>query len=139
MTKAFVADASVAVAWCTPAQASTVTDQLLDNVMAGSRITVPPLWPYEVANALLALLRRRRIHSDDYEEARTLLGRLRAELDHEGPRIAATRIADLAMEHKLTVYDAAYLELAGRKQLPLASRDESLNRAAKRLGIPVLL
>ena len=139
MKKAFVADASVAVAWCTPAQASAITDRLLDDILAGSTVAVPPLWPYEVANALLILWRRKKLDRDDYSEARMLLDRLRVSVDNDGPRLAATRIGDLAMEHELTVYDAAYLELAVRKQIPLASCDQSLNRAAQRLGVTLLL
>jgi len=134
-----VADASVAVGWCTPSQASTATDALLDDILAGSTVAVPPLWPYEVANALLVLRRRKKLHLDDYSEARMLLDRLRISVDQDSPRLAATRIADLAMEHQLTVYDAAYLELAVRKQIPLASRDQGLNRAAKRLAVTLLL
>ena len=98
-----------------------------------------PLWPYEVANALLILRRRKKLDPDDYSEASMLLDRLQVSVDNDGPRLAATRIGDLAMEHKLTVYDAAYLELAVRKQIPLASRDQSLNRAAQRLGVTLLL
>lgn len=60
-------------------------------------------------------------------------------IDEEGTRLASTRIADLAVEHNLTVYDAAYLELTIRKQIPLASRDADLNLAAKRCGVPLLL
>ena len=139
MKKAFVADASVAVAWCTPAQASAITDRLLDDILSGSTVAVPPLWPYEVANALLILWRRKKLDPDDYSEARMLLDRLPVSVDNDGPRLAATRIGDLAMEHELTVYDAAYLELAVRKQIPLASRDQSLTRAAQRLGVTLLL
>ena len=97
MKKAFVADASVAVAWCTPAQASAITDRLLDDILAGSTVAVPPLWPYEVANALLILWRRKKLDPDDYSEARMLLDRLQVSVDNDGPRLAATRIGDLAM------------------------------------------
>jgi predicted nucleic acid-binding protein len=83
------------------------------------------------------LYRRKRLSRDHYTESRMLLDRLPVSLDHEGPRLAATRIADLAIDHELTVYDAAYLELAVRKQLSLATRDQSLSRAARRLGVPL--
>jgi predicted nucleic acid-binding protein len=68
-----------------------------------------------------------------------LLSRLAATIDEEGIRIASAQTADLAADHQLSVYDAAYLELAIRRQLPLASRDAELNRAAKRHGIHTLL
>jgi len=85
------------------------------------------------------LLRRKRIAQEGYIAARALLDGLRASIDDDGTRLAPTRVADLALDHGLTVYDAAYLELAIRKQLPLASRDGDLNRAAKRCGIRLLL
>lgn len=99
----------------------------------------PPLWPYEVANALLILWRRKKLTLDEYSEARMLLDQLSVAVDENSPRLAATRIADIARIHELTVYDAAYLDLAVRKQIPLATRDQSMNRAARRLGIPLLL
>lgn len=139
MKQAFVADASVAVAWCTPAQASSATDRLLDHILDGSTVFVPPLWLYEVANALLILWRRKKLTASDYSEAKMLLDRLRISIDQDGPRLANSRVSDLAMEHDLTVYDAAYLELAIRKQLPLASGDRSLRRAANQSGIALLI
>ena len=60
-------------------------------------------------------------------------------VDEEGLRVALGKISDLADAHALTVYDAAYLELALRTGLPLASRDGDLNRAARRCGVKVLL
>lgn len=139
MSAAFVADASVAVSWSVASQSSALTDRLLDDVAAGGVIAVPPLWPYEVANSLVFLLRRRRIEKDDYAAARSLLSKLSVSIDEESPRRAWVHLADLASEHRLTVYDAAYLELAIRKQLPLASRDNALNRAAVRCGVQTLL
>ena len=67
------------------------------------------------------------------------LDRLPVAVDTDSPRLAVTQITDFAMAHELTVYDAAYVELAVRRQIPLASRDQSLKRAAHRLGIPLLL
>lgn len=107
--------------------------------MEGVGIVVPSVWPYEVANALLKALRRKRLPKEDYLAARTLLDALRPAIDDEGVRCAATRIADLALHHGLSVYDAAYLELAMRKQLALASRDAALNRAATSCGVRSLL
>jgi predicted nucleic acid-binding protein len=139
VSAAFVADASVAVSWSIASQSSALTDRLLDDVAAGCVVAVPPLWPYEVANSLVFLFRRRRIQKEDYAAARSLLSKLSVSIDEEGPRLAGIRVADLALEHGLTVYDAAYLELAVRKNLPLASRDGDLNRAALRCGVRTLL
>ena len=60
-------------------------------------------------------------------------------VDDEGPRFALTEITDLAQKHGLSVYDAAYLELAIRKRLPLASRDAALNKAARLSGVKTLV
>jgi predicted nucleic acid-binding protein len=137
--QAFVVDASVAIAWCTPTQSSPATDRLLDDMIAGSTASVPPLWLYEVANALLTLWRRKRLNANDYSEAKMLLDRLRISIDQDGARLATSRVSDLAKERGLTVYDAAYLELALRKQLPLASGDRSLQQAAKQSGVALLI
>ena len=138
MNASFVVDASLAIAWLIPSQSSPATDRLLDEATIGC-LAVPALWLFEIVNSLTVQLRRRKISSDEYLGARLFLDKLRVSIDEEGMRFATTRIADLAVEHNLTFYDAAYLELAIRKQIPLASRDADLNRAAKRCGVPVLL
>jgi predicted nucleic acid-binding protein len=94
---------------------------------------------FEVANSLLVLTRRKRITSEQCARARRALGQLRPVVDEEGPRVALSKLSDLAAEHTLSVYDATYLELAIRRRLPLASRDAALNRAAKVSGVRTLL
>jgi predicted nucleic acid-binding protein len=135
----FVADASVAVAWVAPPQAAPATRQLLDRVYEGDGIVVPALWPFEVANSILVLWRRDKITKDQYLDARMLIDGLAPVIDEEGVSVASGPTADLAASHHLTVYDAAYLELAIRRHLPLASRHADLNRAAKRHGVHLLL
>jgi len=112
---------------------------LLDDAMSGANLVVPALWLLEMANTLLTLLRRQRIDREGYTLARADLQTLSPIIDEEGSRLALTAIADLAEEYRLTVYDAAYLELALRRQLPLASRDSALNQAAAKCGIEVLV
>jgi predicted nucleic acid-binding protein len=139
MTGGFVVDASVGVAWSVASQSSNDTEQLLDEVSSGRPLCVPVLWLYEVANALLVLGRRNRIKPQDSAKARVALLNLNPVVDEEGPRAALGRVSELAAEHNLSVYDAAYLELSLRRGLPLASRDAGLNRAAQRCGVKVLL
>jgi predicted nucleic acid-binding protein len=139
MKNGFVADASVGVAWAVPAQASTDTDTLLDAVASGTPVVVPSMWPFEVANALTVLARRRKILPEDRETAVTALHGLPTAVDDEGISLALTKIADLAGETGLSVYDAAYLELAIRRRLPLASTDSELVKAAKKHKVRVLL
>jgi predicted nucleic acid-binding protein len=135
----FVADASVAAAWVVKSQSTNVTDRLFVEVEAGAPVHVPVLWMFEVANALLMLKRRQRIDQQGYDLARADLAGLRPLVDAEGPQLALGSISELAEKHVLSVYDAVYLELALRKQLPLASRDSALNKAAKRAGVRTLL
>jgi predicted nucleic acid-binding protein len=139
VTTGFVADASVGVAWSVASQSSTETERLLDEVSSGRPMCVPVLWAYEVANALLVLTRRKRIKAQERVSACRALVHLNPAVDDEGPRTVLGKVSDLAAEHDLSVYDAAYLELALRRGLPLASRDDGLNRAARRCGVEVLL
>jgi predicted nucleic acid-binding protein len=138
-TDAFVADASVGIAWSVISQASADTEELLDRVQAGTPFIVPVLWPYEIANALLMLARRKRLTPGEFERALLGLESLSPLIDDEGPRRAANEVTDLAERLGLTVYDAAYLELAERRGLALASRDAALNEAARTCGVKTLL
>jgi predicted nucleic acid-binding protein len=139
VTSGFVADASVGIAWSVASQASDETERLLDEVSSGRPLCVPVLWLYEVGNALLVLTRRKRIQPQEGVRARRALAALNPVIDETGPSTALNKVCELAAEHGLSVYDGAYLELAARRGLPLASRDAALNRAARRCGIQVLL
>lgn len=135
MTRAFVVDASVAVGWVHPAQATGQTDAMLDAVADGATLEVPALWPLEVANALLVLVRRRKLREDDRQSALGWLRGLRVRLDHEAAALAWSRLSELAAAHHLSVCDASYLELAQRRQLVLGCKDGPLRQAAKSAGI----
>lgn len=135
MKRSFVADASVAIAWVHPAQATPETEAMLDRLAAGHSLVVPALWPLEVANALTVLRRRRKLTADEARTAIEIIRELPAVIDHEAAAIAFTRLVDLASEHELTVYDATYIELATRRQLPLASNDARMKQAAIRSGV----
>ena len=139
MSEGFVADSSVGVAWAVHAQASDETDRLLEEVAAGTPLVVPTLWPFELANSLLVLLRRKRIRAPERDRALAALARLPFLVDDEGPRFALGSISELAAQQGLSVYDAAYLELAVRRKLPMASRDEALCKAARNCGVKLLL
>lgn len=139
MSKGFVADSSVGVAWAVHSQASEATDQLLEAVAAGAPVVVPSLWSFEVANSLMVLLRRKRILTEERGLALDALDRLSLVVDDEGCRVAFTKTSELAFKHGLSVYDAAYLELAIRRKLPLASRDEALRSAARGCGVKLLI
>lgn len=134
-----MADSSVAIAWVVSSRSSPSTNILLSDVEAGASFFVPVLWMFEVANSLLILRRRRRIESWEFEKARQYLTDSSPLVDDEGPRQALSEIAELAEKHALSIYDATYLELTLRRDLPLATRDSALNKAAKRAGVRTLL
>lgn len=139
MSPDFVADSSVGVAWVVFSQASPRTDQLAEELKTGTAFVVPVLWMFEVANALLVLRRRHRIEKHEYEQGLVYLSDSRPFVDDEGPRLALGETSRLAAKHELSVYDTAYLELALRRRLPLASRDAALNKAARASGVQTLL
>jgi predicted nucleic acid-binding protein len=132
-----VLDASIALAWCFNNEATAAADRVLDRLAAESA-AVPAIWPLEIANVLALSERRRRITPAASAEFIALLGTLAVIVDDETPARALGRILDLAREQRLTAYDAAYLELAMRLGVPLASKDAKLCDAAERVGVSVL-
>ena len=138
MSNDFVADSSIGIAWVVREQSTKATDDLLQRVDSNTQFYVPALWMFEVANALLVLLRRKRIDSEHYDRARRDLIDLVPIVDEECSRFALDRTSELATRYSLSAYDAAYLELSLRRGLPLASRDAALNKAARVAGVKVL-
>ena len=133
----FVVDASIAIAWCFDDERTQPVIDLLYRVGQTGAVA-PILWPLEALNGLLMAERKRRV---DANRRRRLAGFLRAlpvTLDTETADQAWTATNRLAESHRLTVYDAAYLELAQRRRLPLATLDEDLIKAAKASGTTVL-
>lgn len=135
MRRTFVADASVAVGWVHPGQATSQTAGMLDAIAEGAALEVPALWPLEVANALAVLVRRRKLTPDERQSALGWFRSLPIRVDHEMASLAFTTLAELASTHALSVYDAAYLELAQRRKLVLGCKDGPLREAAKRSGV----
>ena len=132
-----VLDASVALSWCFKNEATAAGDRVLER-LAAEEASVPTIWHLEIANVLALSERRRRITPVRSAEFIALLETLVIVVDEETPSGALGRVLDLAREERLTAYDAAYLELAMRLGLPLASKDGDLCDAAERLGVSVL-
>jgi predicted nucleic acid-binding protein len=135
VTRAFVADASVAIGWVHPAQATADTRAMLDAIAEGATLEVPALWPSEVANALIVLQRRRKLTEDERQAGLGWLRGLPLRIDHEMALLAFSRLSELASAHHLSVYDAAYLELAQRRRLVLGCKDGPLRTAARRARV----
>lgn len=134
---AFVLDASIAVAWCFADEATPAADTLLDR-LAEEEAAAPVLWPMEVANALAMAERRGRLSAAGLVRSVQLLQQLAIAIDTDGFDRAFRDLLDLARSERLTVYDAAYLDLALRLGVPLATKDEQLRRAANKLGVSLL-
>ena len=137
MSEAFVVDASTAFAWAHADQASAYTAAILESLENGASAHAPSLWRLELANILLVANRRKKMTVLECEAALAFFENLPIAIDLETSSMAFGKTSDLAREHSLSAYDACYLELAVRKKLPLATRDESLIKAAKRSGITV--
>jgi predicted nucleic acid-binding protein len=133
--RAFVVDASVAVGWVHPGQATSQTAAMLDAIAEGATLEVPALWPLEVANALVVLVRRRKLTEDERQTGLGWLRGLRLRVDHDMASAAFSRLSELAVAYRLSVYDAAYLDLAQRRKLVLGCADGPLRRAARQAGV----
>jgi len=134
----FIADASVTLPWCFQDEATTWTDGLLDRLRSGDRIAVPAHWPTEISNGLLMGLRRKRILPGGPQLFWDQLAILPIDVEPPLTSIQAKAVLALCEVHALTVYDAAYLELATRKGLPLATQDSDLAKAAQREGAALI-
>jgi predicted nucleic acid-binding protein len=133
----FVLDNSVALTWCFEDERTPATTALLEQV-GQSGALAPMLWPLEALNGLLVAERRGRLDTARRHILAGFLAALPVKLDDETAGQAWTATADLAERFNLSSYDAAYLELAHRRNLPLASLDRELRTAAGALGLTVL-
>lgn len=134
----FVLDSSLALAFVFEDEASPDTDRILDRLGQGSIALVPALWRWDVANALAFAERRGRITPAQVQRHLTHLQCLPTEVDERSTEEAWKATCGLARKHGLTVYDAAYLEMAVRHGVPLASLDAELRAAGKAEGVPLL-
>ncbi|MEW6598120.1 MAG: type II toxin-antitoxin system VapC family toxin [Pseudomonadota bacterium] len=129
-----VLDASVALAWCFQDETSALAERALDELVVSGGV-VPGLWRLEVANALKMAVRRGRMTLAQRDQALADLADLAVAVDVETDTQAWTATLTLADRFNLTLYDAAYLELAQRRNLPLASLDTALCNASQTLGL----
>ena len=132
-----VIDASMTVAWLFSDERSEVPQTVLRRVAAEGAL-VPSLWRLEIANVLRNAVRRRRCDAGYATRCLQRLGRLQIIVDPETDAQAWGRTRQLSTEHDLSIYDAAYLELAVRRRRPLASRDAALIRAGRKTGLDVM-
>ena len=132
-----VLDSSVTIAWAYNDETTLPVLNVFDRIIANGA-WVPSLWRIEVANVLEMKVRSRRIDAVFRDSALTNLSLLPISIDQETDRQAWGATLRLAERHRLTLYDAVYLELALRRALPLATLDLELRAAAKAEGVKLL-
>jgi predicted nucleic acid-binding protein len=131
-----VIDASVALAWCFPDEASDYADGVL-VALEGQAMLVPAVWGLEIANAILAGERSKRLRQPEIRRFITLLESLSAVQAFQPAGDHVGNVLPLAREYGLSAYDAAYLELSIAHGAPLATLDGKLRKAAQRAGVRI--
>jgi predicted nucleic acid-binding protein len=130
----FVLDASVTAAWAFAEESSPVAARTL-AMLGSDQAVVPPLWWFEIRNVMLVNERRGRVNEEGTAFFLRRLSMLPIAVE---PLSESSEVLRLARLHALTVYDAAYLELALRTASPLATLDGDLIRAARSEGVAVI-
>ena len=133
----FVVDASVALAWCFADESDELADRALARLEQDAALA-PAIWPLEVANGLRTAERRGRLDLADQAHVRELLLSLPVEIESASLGTALGEVADLARQLDLTAYDAAYLALAARRGVALATVDDRLRRACEKAGVELV-
>jgi predicted nucleic acid-binding protein len=137
MSASFIVDCSLAMAWLFKDEATSHTARLLRRLDSESML-VPALWFLELTNVMVLAERHRRITVAESAEFILELSKLDIEIDAESPERTFEALLPLCRIYRLTSYDAAYLELAVRRRLPLATLDGPLRKAARRVGVKLL-
>lgn len=131
-----VVDASVALAWCFPDEASEYADEVL-AALEGRAVIVPAVWALEITNAVLVAERRKRVKREDVRRFVELLGGLTIIEHSQAVADTVNHVLPLAREYDLSAYDAAYLDVAVRQGAPLATLDRALQKAGRSAGLKI--
>jgi len=134
----WVIDSSIALAWALPDETSKGAERFLSQILVGNIFWVPALWWYEMANALLMAQRRKRLTEAERIRLIELYRKLPVQTDMTLDPDIISRFHTLAIEYNLSAYDTAYLELAQRRGLGLATVDRQLRSAAQKAGVKVV-
>jgi predicted nucleic acid-binding protein len=133
----FVLDCSVTMAWCFEDESNSYTESVLDSLLKGHEAKVPPLWRLEVSNVLLLAIKKRRINSLIANNFKNTLTQLPIQTDESASERVFDTVFELGKELDLTAYDAAYFELALRENIPIATQDSQIIKAAKKQKIKI--
>ncbi len=129
-------DASVALAWCFPDEASEYADAVL-VALEGRTVIVPAVWALEITNAVLVAERRKRMKQQDVRRFVELLGGLTIIEHSQTVADTVSHVLLLAREYNLSAYDAAYLDVAVQQGAPLATQDSALQKAGRSAGLRI--
>jgi len=133
-----VLDASVALCWLFDDQATAHTESVLDRLVSGDTVAAPAIWPFEIANVVTVAERRRIVNPAQAAAFFQTLGQLSIAVDRPEIEHIFNAVSETARRYRLSAYDAAYLELALREALPLATVDAALRNAARAAGVGVV-
>jgi len=133
-----VLDCSVALAWVLPDETSVRAERFLARFPHESILWVPALWWYEISNALMMAQRRHRLAESESRRIVEIYSTLPIKTDADLSLDVVRRIQAVAQEYSLSAYDAAYLELAQRRGVGLATLDRRLAVASRKAGIKIL-
>lgn len=134
----FVLDASVALRWFLDDPIPPYAKRVKQFILTGSRVVVPALWHLEMANGLGVAERRGILTAADVDRSLIDIEQFGQSVDSDTALISARQALATARPFGLSAYDAVYLDLARREQLPLATLDEELRTAALRAGVRLL-
>ena len=134
MASRFVIDNSVVMSWCFEDEGNRYAESVLESLESAEAV-VPAIWPLEVGNVLLVAERKKRLSRASVVRFLELLSGLPITVEQETPERMLKEIVSLAREHGLSTYDASYLDLSMRFELPLATRDISLQKAARKCKV----
>ena len=132
-----VIDASLAIAWLLQEPELMAAPDVYET-LPEQTIVVPSHWPIEVASALQVNVRRGRISLDTFDEITARLALLQPTVDVAIPLDEVDVLTRFALDQKLTVYDAAYIQLAARYDAALATLDGAMRASGRRLNLPLL-
>lgn len=130
----FILDCSVCMAWCFEDENSQYADAVLECLKTQTAL-VPQLWHLEITNVLLVAERGKRINATVSEDFLTILQSMNIETDRHVFSIADSENVSLARQYQFSAYDMAYLALAQREQLPIATNDNKLKQVAKSFNL----
>ena len=133
-----VLDVSACMPWCCEDETTAASEEMLNWAMQGNEMHVPGLWAWEILNAVGVAIKPKRITADRGRDFLEQLAKLNFRMDRPVPVAEFPRLHSLAAKYKPTAYDVAYLDLAVRLSLPLATRDGALQAAAMAERVEVL-